>query len=122
MRTRAVRLRAIEAVFDRTGAAKATAANKGDDDLFAVAGNADWQAIQKMPTTDLIRLHDFCLARDADALEEAMQRQHDHDAIRSEYGGSRTVEMALRSMGDEQALRRIRDELNRMFPEPTAGA
>ena len=57
------------------------------------------------------------LARDADVLEAAMQRQRDHDALRSEYGGSRTVEMALRSAQDEQALKRIRDELNRMFPE-----
>ena len=55
--------------------------------------------------------------RDADVLEAAMQRQRDHDALRSEYGGSRTVEMALRSAQDEQALKRIRDELNRMFPE-----
>jgi len=117
-----VRLRAIEAVFDGTGAAKATATNKGDEDLFAVAANADWAAIQRMPTSDLIRLRDFALARDADVLEEAMQRQRDHDALRSEYGGSRVVEMALRSMGDEKALKRIRDELNRMFPEPNAGA
>ena len=42
--------------------------------------------------------------------------QRDHDALRSEYGGSRVVEMALRSAQDEQALKRIRDELNRMFP------
>ena len=109
-------------LFDRTGAAKATAANKGDDDLFTVAANADWAAIQKMPTEDLIRLRDFALARDADVLEQAMQRQRDHDALRAEYGGSRTVEMALRSAQDEQALKRIRDELNRMFPPATAAA
>ncbi len=115
----AVRLRAIEAIFDRTGAAKATAANKGDDDLLTVAANADWAAIQRMPTEDLIRLRDFALARDADVLEAAMQRQRDHDALRSEYGGKRVVEMALRSSQDEQALKRIRDELNTMFPPET---
>jgi len=46
-----------------------------------------------------------------------MQRQRDYDALRSEYGGSRTTEMALRSSQDEAALLRLRDELNRMFPE-----
>ena len=45
-----------------------------------------------------------------------MQRQRDHDALRSEYGGSRVVEMALRSAQDEQALKRIRDELNECSP------
>lgn len=108
-----VRLRAIEAIFDRTGAAKATAANKGDDDL--VGKSITLESIRGMETTDLVRYYDFIIARDADLLEEVTRRQEDYRSLKAEYGGSKVVERGLASATEEAALRRIYERLREMF-------
>lgn len=116
----ATRLRAIESVLDRTGASKATAAN-AKDDLFE-GKSTTLEEIQAMSTTDLVKYHDWLLARDADALERMMQAKRDYAATRAEYGSSKVVQMGFRSGSDDRTLRRLYAELHAMFGSDTIAA
>ena len=45
-----------------------------------------------------------------------MQAKRDYASMRSEYGSSKVVQMAFRSASDDMMLKRLRDELNDLFP------
>lgn len=109
----AVRLRAIEAVLDRTGAAKATAASAASEDR--VSSSTTLADIQAMSLDELVRLNDYLLARSPDLLADTMQRQAEHEALKRDYGSSKAVERALFSRNDEQTLRRIYETLREAF-------
>jgi hypothetical protein len=109
----AVRLRAIEAVLDRTGAARATAATAASEDRLT--GSTTLADIQAMSRDELVRLHDYLVASDPDALARTMQRHADYEALKSEYGSARVVERALFSRNDEETLRRIYETLRDVF-------
>jgi hypothetical protein len=74
-----------------------------------------------MSRDELVRLHDYLVASDPDALARTMQRQADYEALKSEYGSSRVVERALFSRNDEETLRRIYETLRDVF-EPNVVA
>jgi hypothetical protein len=80
------------------------------------------EEIQKMSMTDLVKYHDWLLARDADALERMMQAKRDFASMRSEYGSSQVVQMGFRLASDDRTLRRLYAELHQMFGSTTIAA
>jgi hypothetical protein len=115
----AVRLRAIEAIFDCTGAARATAASSVQDDLTGRAGSTTLAEIQGMDLDDLVRLRDYTVASDADVLAASVERMRTYRSLKADHGSSHVVERDLFSMHDERTLKEIYSVLREHFEGQT---
>ena len=116
----AVRLRAIEAVLDRTGAARATAASAAAE--APISNSTTLADIEAMSMEELHQALDYLAASSPDLLARKMQRQADYEALKREHGHSRAIELTLFSASDEETLRRFYETLREAFEPKTIAA